>query len=500
MRIGDFLRDETDGGGRFRIDDLVEASRSFQIVRCLDTERDDCAVYAKAPRYDEDEERAEAREDWRAALDFEAEVLERDIDGLPTFVERLEVATEDDAGEPVLVYESFEGDTLRNFVAKRPAGTISIDMLLGVVRQVAEICAELHDAGLVYRDLDPRHVIVDEDGEFVGAVGTGNVAEMQEPPNPVASRLADAPYVAPEARSERSGETLTPAVDVYGLAAMASYAFTGQETTTAVESPLIGEAYEALETVMVDGLDHFVAMGLQPVAKHRVDLDELIEHAHELGLAELSNETVRDELGMKPIPEPWAGAEPPETNRGEKSSLSAGPLISVSNDDSSGPSGGRPGPFGELSGDGPPGPSGNRPGPAGDLSDAPGSPEDVEGVKSAPVREFLGESEADEAPPSPSGVDDETDEDDEADPRTDGGGEPVREISMVDENLEAEGTAPEPAEPQADGPAIDWEKRAEESPLPPLTELPLKWRLALGIGVPVLGVAIVAALGLLGVY
>jgi serine/threonine protein kinase len=497
MQIGDFLRDDTDGDGRFRIDDLVEAGRSFQIVRCLDTDRDDRVVYAKAPRYDEDEERAEAREQWRAALDFEAEVLQRDIDGLPTFVDRLEVAAEDDAGEPVLVYEPFEGGTLRNFVAKRPAGTISIDMLLGVVRQVGEICRELHGAELVFRDLDPAHVIVDEDGEFVGMVGTGNVAEMQEPPNPVASRLADAPYVAPEARSERSGETLTPAADVYGLAAMASYAFTGQEPTTAVESPLIGEAYEALETVMVDGLDHFVAMGLQPVAKHRVDLDDLIEHAHEVGLAELSNETVRQELEMKPLPEPWAGAEPPETNRAERSSLSPGPLISVADDDSSGPAaGGRPGPFGEVSGDG-------SPGPAGAFSDASGDPEDVEGVKSAPVREFLGESEADEGPPRPSGASDEAadgDDADEPDPRRDAGGEPVREISMVDENLEADAAAPEAEEPQAGEAAIDWERRAEESPLPPLDELPLKWRLALGIGVPVIGIAIVVALGLLGVY
>ncbi len=453
MEPGDFL-ETREGESRYRTEGLVEAGRSFQIVRCTDTAEGDREVYAKAPRYErENEDRGEERDQWRAALGFETEVLERGIDGLPTFVELLEVEAGDDGAdgeaEPVLVYEPIRGGTLYDFVAKRPTGTISVDLVLEQIRAVGEVCRRVHAEGLVFRDLDPRHVVVTDEGAFVGMVGTGNVAAVDEPPTPVASRLADAPYAAPEIRNARSSETLTPAADVYGLAALASYALTGQEPTSAVESPLTGQAYEALDSVMIDGLDHLVAMGLQPVAKHRVELDELLDRATDGGLAELSDAEVRSELEVQPLPEPWAGAEPPGVNRAEQSNLSPGPLISVPGDDA-----------------------------------ATATPdEQIEGVKSAPVREFLGET------------DDEADDSESS--RTDEAGEAVREVSMVDENLQA-GDAPE----QADAPETrtDWEQRAADSPLPPLSELPLAWRLGLAVGVPVIAIGLVVLLGLLGAY
>ena len=433
MEIGDTLRDD----GRFEIDELVASGRSYQIVRCLDREHGDREVYAKAPMVDVEDDEGNDRHE---ALAVEFDLLERGYDGLPTPVELIDVAVEG-RRLPVLVYEPISGDTLFDFVAKRPPGTIPVEMLLATVREVGGVCRTLHDDGLLYRDFDPRHVLVAEEGEFRGMVGAGNITPIEERPRPPVDRLAGAAYAAPEIRNERSGETLRPAADVYGLAALLSYAVTGQEPTTAVESPLEPEAYEALRAALADGLEELVASGLQPVAKHRLSLEEFLAHADETGLAKLTDPDRRSELDIQPLPEPWSGAQPPEVNRAEQSNLSPGPLISVPTDGSSAADG-----------------------------------DEVEGVKSAPVEEFLGEGSDDDA---------------DSEGRTDAAGEPVRSVSMVDENL-GEGAGGD-----AD---VDWERRAEESALPRPSELPLGMRVGLGIGVPILLIAVVVLLGFLGVY
>jgi len=442
MQPGDSL-DET---GRFELAEPVTDGRSFQIVRCVDLEAGDRNVYAKAPIVDPDGgDVVERLGQWGEAIDEDAELLERGFEAFPDLVETLEVSVEGRAA-PVLVYEPIPGDTLYEFVAKRPPGTIPLEMLLAVVRDVGGVVRQLHDEGLAFRDLDARHVIVSERGELRGMVGTGNVTALEERPNPVTSELSGAPYVAPEVRDERSGETLKPAADVYALAALASYAFAGQEPTTAVESPLEPEAYEALREGLADGLEELVALGLQPVAKHRATLREFLSCVSESGLAELTDPEVRSDLDIRPLPEPWSGAHPPEVNRGERSSLSPGPLISVPTDEGTGR-----------------------------------DDQAIEGVRSAPVEEFLGEREDEER--------------DEA--RTDEAGEPVREVRMVDEQLGESDRRPAPEEGAE---TVDWEQRAAESPLPALSDLPLKVRVAVGVGLPVLAIAIVVLLGFLGVY
>ena len=442
MQVGDFLQPFGGDEATYRIVGLAATGRSFQIVRCEDVREDQRVVYAKAPRYRTAEEGGPDRDVWREAMAFEFDLLEKRDEGLVEPVELLDVEGLEDAPEPVLVYEPHEGDNLYDYIAKRPAGTVPIETILACLRSVGRTCQSLHEAGFVYRDLDPRHVIVSDEGEYVGMVGSGNIAEMGARPFEVTSDYRDAPYVAPEVRNERSGETLRPAADVYGLAALASYAFTKQQPETMVESPLDARAYESLRQGRSEGIAEFVAAGLQPVAKHRVALEDYLELATEAGLGRLGTEAAGEELERQPLPEPWAGAEPPETNRAEQSKLSPGPLISV--------------PTGDMT------PS--------DASDA------VEGIKSAPVREFLG------------------DRDDEPEGRTDADGAPVREVSMIEENLGSE----EP--PGADDEPDVWEQTAQESPLPPLGELPLKVRVMVGLVIPVAAIVVVVLLGFLGVY
>ena len=485
MELGHYLETTGESAERFRTEAFVAQGRSYQIVRCADEERSEQSVAAKALLYEEERRSDDAYvEGRRGALDTEWEVLERGIDGLPEPVERIEVEAGEEEPEPVLVYGYLPGDDLYDFIASRPPGRIPVERRLEVVRRVAEVCRALHKERYVFRDLDPRHVIVDEECRFVGMVGAGNVAPVDDRPHEATLRYADAAYVAPEVRNERSGETLRPAADAYGIGALACWMLTGLEPTTSVESPLLAEAYEELKRPDIDRLDELVAALLQPVAKYRLDFETLIEHLQPDRIPTMDLEAAVDdeEFEIQPLPEPWEGAEPPETNIAARSKLSPGPLISVPNPDGGG------GP--DLS---------EVPAPS-TGNDGEGEAE-VEGVKSGAVREFLGESE-------PSGPEDvePIGAPDEEEARTDATtGEKVREVSMVEENLgESAGQAPQESDEQEaeEGGADEeneWERRAAESPLPAFSELSGLMQAGLIVAFVIAGIALMGLLALLGV-
>lgn len=441
-----YLRGDTEDEGRFRIQELAAAGRTFQVVRCLDTERGGAPVCAKAPLYQSYEDEG-AREVRREAAEFEIDVLQSELEGFPEAVDLLELARDDTGTDPVVVIGWTDGTPAYDFVEKRPREVLDSESLLELVRKVAERISELHDGGYLFRDLDPRHVLVDGKCRLEGVVGTSNITELEAAPIRPAADYVDAPYVAPEARQERSGETMRPAADVYGLAALLSFLLTGEEPTSAVESPLTGRAYEVLEHIEPAGLRHLVAAGLQPVAKNRISLETFVERARMDRLPSDGESLLDSGDSIRSLPPPWSGAQPPGQNRAAQSSLSDGPLISV-----------------------------DRPG----TSSPTEFPDDTElsGVKSEPVREFMGERD---------GVGDDPDSDEEEDSiRRRGDGAPAREVSMVQENVPSDSTT----------------ESSEETvtSLPDLTDLSLGTRLLLGAGIPLAVIASVVAAGLAGLY
>jgi predicted ATPase/tRNA A-37 threonylcarbamoyl transferase component Bud32 len=63
-------------------------------------------------------------------------------------------------GQPFIVMELIEGQTLRRFAARRP----SLAALVELVGQVAKALAAAHGAGIVHRDIKPENIMVRDDG------------------------------------------------------------------------------------------------------------------------------------------------------------------------------------------------------------------------------------------------------------------------------------------------------------------------------------------------
>jgi serine/threonine protein kinase len=68
---------------------------------------------------------------------------------------------DDSTGEPALVMELVEGDTLADRIGRGP---MPLDEALPVARQIADALEAAHEHGIIHRDLKPANVKVRDDG------------------------------------------------------------------------------------------------------------------------------------------------------------------------------------------------------------------------------------------------------------------------------------------------------------------------------------------------
>lgn len=327
MQIGSFLKDAERQEERFRIKELFHTGRSYQIALAEDTHLEDKLVCVKTILYDTDrldnnayiKARREALRDEMTFLTLRTPILPEPIDWL-----EIEGGPIDGAREPVLIYEHQHGQTLHELVTKSHPEGLAPLRALRIFRRLAIFLGEIHEGGYVFRDLDPRHVIIGFD-DVVHVVGTGNAALMKKRLNAAKIETNEA-YAAPEIRNELSGSMLSRASDIYGLGALLSFMLTGEEPRASVENPLSFDAYEKLKALEPKGLALLVARCMQPLAKQRfTHIRKLMPFTEPETLPARESEG----FGMVFLPQPWMGAEPPETPRAMKSKISAGPLISV---------------------------------------------------------------------------------------------------------------------------------------------------------------------------
>ena len=125
-------------------------------------------------------------------------------------------AFEENNGNPFLVMDYIEGQTLDEYLADK--GTLSDDETVRLLRPIAEALDYAHSEGVVHRDVKPANVMVRKDGRpFV--LDFGIAREMQETMTRVTGKFSSGTllYMSPE---QLNGDPPRKEQDVYSFAAM----------------------------------------------------------------------------------------------------------------------------------------------------------------------------------------------------------------------------------------------------------------------------------------
>ena len=143
--------------------------------------------------------------------------------GNPALPEPLDLLPADRSGPgvPVLIYEYQAGEDLWDLVEAR--GAPSAERAMALTSELAGFAQDLHEEGVVLRDLSPEHVVLGPD-DIIGVVGLANARGPDKMDASGSDKTCWSPgFAAPEV-AERPG----PASDVYSLGATLFYLLTGK--------------------------------------------------------------------------------------------------------------------------------------------------------------------------------------------------------------------------------------------------------------------------------
>ncbi|MFE6667449.1 WD40 repeat domain-containing serine/threonine protein kinase [Streptomyces sp. NPDC057697] len=126
------------------------------------------------------------------------------------------------ADEPWLATAYVPGPALHDAVAGH--GPLPVAAVVALTAQVAEALQSIHAVGVIHRDLKPSNILLTADGPKVIDFGIARAADVTSVTS--TGMLAGTPgYMAPE---YIRGESLTEAVDVFALGAIAVFAATAR--------------------------------------------------------------------------------------------------------------------------------------------------------------------------------------------------------------------------------------------------------------------------------
>lgn len=123
---------------------------------------------------------------------------------------------EEEGGNPFLVVDYIEGQTLDDYICDR--GVLSEEDVVRLLTPIAGALDYAHGQRVVHRDVKPANIIIRNDGvPFI--LDFGIAREMQETMTRVTGRMSSGTlmYMSPE---QLKGAAPDPAQDVYGFAAM----------------------------------------------------------------------------------------------------------------------------------------------------------------------------------------------------------------------------------------------------------------------------------------
>jgi len=204
-------------------------------------------------------------------------------------------AFEENNGNPFLVMDYIEGQTLDDYLAEK--GKLSEDEVIRVLRPIAAALDYAHGEGVVHRDVKPANVMIRNDGHpFI--LDFGIAREIQETMTRVTGKLSSGTllYMSPE---QLMGEKPTPAQDIYSFAAMVYECLKGEPPFShgQIEFQIMNKVPEPLTGCT--GLSALLAVGVmvglvkkpegRPVtcaAVLRVDDSSRAEHVERVGRAQ----------------------------------------------------------------------------------------------------------------------------------------------------------------------------------------------------------------------
>ena len=124
---------------------------------------------------------------------------------------------EDNGGNPFLVVDYIEGQSLDDYLAEK--GTLSEAETIKLLKPIAEALDYAHGEGVIHRDVKPANIMIRKDGHpFI--LDFGIAREVQETMTMVTGKLSSGTlmYMSPE---QVRGLAPTASQDVYSLAAVA---------------------------------------------------------------------------------------------------------------------------------------------------------------------------------------------------------------------------------------------------------------------------------------
>ena len=128
----------------------------------------------------------------------------------------------DDEGV-LIVMEYVEGENLAQLMARE---RVPAEQAVSIIRQVAGALDHAHQAGVVHRDVKPANILITPDGKAkLVDLGIATASERTQI-TAVGTVLGTPSYMAPE---QLEGGTITKAVDIYGLGAVAFELLAGRK-------------------------------------------------------------------------------------------------------------------------------------------------------------------------------------------------------------------------------------------------------------------------------
>ena len=201
----------------------------------------------------------------------------------------------DELGEPYLVMEYVDGQTLHLAIQQSPSRTMPTERVLHIMLQVARALEHAHGKGVVHRDIKPENIVLtrhQEQDDWVKVLDFG-VARIigQAPVTGHGQVTGTAEFIAPETLLDDG--IVAPPVDLYAVgiifhdALVGRPPFTGQLDVVLHQHlysvpPLLSE--RSGDTSLPLDLDLLVARLLEKDPAHRPTAPELVAELEQISL------------------------------------------------------------------------------------------------------------------------------------------------------------------------------------------------------------------------